>query len=274
MKKVAIMYDFDGTLASGNMQEYDFIPALKIKAKEFWEQAMSVAKAKETDPILAYMWLMIDKAYTEKISIHKKDFQTFGKNISLFNGVDTWFERINKIGSSFNLSIEHYIVSSGIKEMIEGTKIAKKFKRIYASSFMYDHNGVAVWPALALNYTSKTQFIFRINKGVFDVFDNTKINDYQQEEKRHIPFKRMIYIGDGLTDVPCMKLVKEKGGFSIAVYDNKIRGAKKQVQKLIQDNRVNYINNTDYSEGSNLEKKIETILHKIKLDIDLKDLEK
>lgn len=274
MKKVAIMYDFDGTLAPGNMQEYEFIPALNLKADKFWEQAINIAKEKQADPILAYMWLMIDKSHSEKVSIHKKDFQNFGKNIALFDGVDTWFDRVNKIGSTFHLSIEHYIVSSGLKEMIEGTKISKKFKRIYASSFMYDHNGVAVWPALALNYTSKTQFIFRINKGVLDVFDNTKINDYQKEEERHIPFKRMIYIGDGLTDVPCMKLVKEKGGFSIAVYNNKTRGAKKQVQQLIKDNRVNYIGITDYSESSDMEKKIETILNKMKLDLDLKDLEK
>lgn len=171
-----IAYDFDGTLAQGNMQEYDFLPALNISPSDFWREAKELAKDQQADEILVYMQLMISKAQTAKVSVLKKTFTDFGKGINLFPGVETWFDRINAYGREHGVQVKHYIISSGLREMIEGTSIGKKFERIYASGFMYDHNKIAHWPALAVNYTTKTQYLFRINKGSLDVHDNSKIN--------------------------------------------------------------------------------------------------
>lgn len=185
---MAIAYDFDGTLSPGNMQEYDFIPALKIKPSDFWQEAKKIAKEQDADEILAYMQCMLDQASRakNKISVRKKDFSDFGKQIILFPGVEEWFDRIKEYGRTQNVKVEHFLISSGLREMVQGTKIAHKFKKIYASGFMYDQNEVAYWPALAVNYTTKTQYLFRINKGSFDAYDNTKINKFTPHEERHI----------------------------------------------------------------------------------------
>ncbi|MBI9039507.1 MAG: haloacid dehalogenase-like hydrolase [Bacteroidales bacterium] len=272
----AIIYDFDGTLSPGNMQERNFIPAIGMNKKTFWTEVSSITKTHQADNILVYMKHMLDKASAASVPVRKKDFKDYGKDLSFFNGIlsylnegnqeDGWFERINKYGIESGIKIEHYIVSSGIREMIEGTKIAKKFKSIYASSFFYDHNGVAVWPALAINYTTKTQYIFRINKGCLDVSDDKIINKYIPETKRAIPFSNMVYIGDGDTDIPCFRLVKDRGGYSIAVFKPNTRGARKKTEKLISDGRVNFIAPADYKNGSNIDKIVKNILDKIQVE--------
>ena len=178
MKTFAIAYDFDGTLAPGNMQEYDFIPSLGIDVKAFWQKAGELAIEQDADQILTYMHLMVHEAQYKRVHIRKQDFANFGAKIRLFPGVEDWFERINAYGQTQGVQIEHYIVSSGLREMIAGTNIARYFKKIYASDFMYDHHDVAIWPALAVNYTTKTQFLFRINKGSLDVYDNSQINKF------------------------------------------------------------------------------------------------
>lgn len=258
---IAICYDFDGTLAPGNMQEYDFFPELGIKPNKFWQQATDLAKKHSADPILAYMKLMIDKAKeSAKVKITKKAFIEYGKTVELFSGVETWFDRINDYGHSKRIKIDHYIISSGIKEMIEGTKIKNKFEAIYSCSFFYDQHDVAEWPAIAVNYTTKTQFLFRINKGIKDISDNKSINTYVKEEARAVPFSRIIYIGDGDTDVPCMKLVKDKGGHSIAVYDQKKRSKITPTKRLLSDGRVNFVAEADYTEDSRIEKIVKAII--------------
>ncbi|ADK83866.1 conserved hypothetical protein [Desulfarculus baarsii DSM 2075] len=220
--KIALCYDFDGTLSPRNMQEYSFIPQLAIDKTVFWRQVAEQAKNGDEDNILSYMHLMLKKAKeTGHVRVARSSFKELGTSIDLFPGVEDWFQRINEHARSKGAKIEHYIISSGLKEIIEGTKIAKQFKMIYASSYSYDQHDVAIWPALAINYTTKTQYLFRINKGVFDVWDHKKVNEYKPESERYIPFNRFIYIGDGSTDVPCMKLTKTKGGHSIAVYKPK-----------------------------------------------------
>lgn len=269
--RVAIIYDFDGTLSPGNMQEYDFIPQLAVKPSDFWNQAKTIAKDQEADEILAYMHLMLKEADKAEIKIDKKSFREFGKNIDLFNGVEEWFDRINTYGNEKNLSIEHYIISSGIKEFIEGTPITKEFKKIYASSFIYDRYSRAISPGLAINYTTKTQYLFRINKGLLDVWDNVAINKYIPEGEREIPFENMIYIGDGSTDVPCMKLVKEHGGHSLAVYQP--HSAKKsKANDLIGENRVNFVAPANYSPNSRIDEIMKAILNKISADNELKKI--
>lgn len=263
---IAICYDFDGTLSPKNMQDYDFIPQLKLNPQDFWKEVQARAKEQNADEILTYMCIMLEKATPGTgVQITRKAFADYGKKVDLFPGVIDWFRKITAFGKEQGANIEHYIISSGIKEMIEGTRIGREFKKIYASSFMYDQNGVAYWPALAINYTTKTQFLFRINKGMLDVYDNTKINAFMEKDERRIPFQRIIYIGDGSTDIPCMKLVKVQGGYSVGVYKPGSR-KKSSAEKLLKENRVNFVAPADYTETSILFSQIKVVITKMIAD--------
>ncbi|MGV8112466.1 MAG: HAD family hydrolase [Lentimicrobium sp.] len=273
---IAIAYDFDGTLAPGNMQEHTFLPSLKIPAAEFWAHANQIAKDNDMDEILAYMQLSLDEARRRDLPIRRSDFEKYGSGITFFNGVQTWFGRTNDYAAELGVKTEHYIISSGLREFISGTPIAEYFTNIYASGYRYDANGVAVWPALAINYTNKTQYLFRINKGISNSYDNTLINKYLPEEERPVPFRQMIYIGDGETDVPAMKMIKYQGGTAIAVYNPGIKSAKdkpsprENCESLIRQNRASYIAPADYTEGSPLDRLIRLVIGKIKTEVELK----
>lgn len=259
-----MIYDFDGTLSPGNMQEFGFIQATGKTKEEFWDKNRKLAEGKDANGILTYMYLMLDEAKKNNISLTRESFQNFGKNVELFRGVKQWFSLINEYGDSIGLNVKHYINSSGLKEMIEGTPIAHEFENIYACSFLYDKNGSAYWPAVAVDYTTKTQFVFKINKGIKQVSDNIKVNQYIPDNKRPIPFPRMIYFGDGETDVPCMKMVKEHGGHAIAVYNN--HGKELIAQQLIRDGRANFMCSANYSKGGIMHMVVRRILDKIKAD--------
>lgn len=257
---IAIMYDFDKTLSTKDMQEFGFIPNLGISSTQFWNEVKELKQTENMDPILAYMRHMLKKASEKSVPVARDTFVALGKDIEYYPGVEDWFERINNYGKENGIVIEHYVISSGIKEIIEGSSIKKYFKKVYACEFLYDENKVAVWPKLSVNYTNKTQFLFRINKGVLDVWDDEKLNDYVPEEERRIPFRNMIYIGDGLTDVPCMKLVKLNKGQSIAVF----RKRKKEVAaKLMSENRVDFITEANYCKDGELDKIVKTIIEKM-----------
>ena len=271
-RTVALIYDFDGTLAPGNMQEYDFIPAVGKSNKEFWSEANSLAEHQDADSILTYMAKMIQEAKSKNLSLRREAFQESGRNIQLYKGVREWFSRINRYGAEHNLNIVHYVNSSGLKEIIEGTEIASEFRKIYACTFLYDIDGIAYWPGVAVNYTNKTQFIFKINKGVESVYDSKQVNKFIPENDRPVPFRNMIYVGDGTTDIPCMRLVKNFGGHSIAVYNPEEKGARKDMGALIRDNRVNYVCPADYSEGSEIDTIVKTIIDKITVDSRLEGL--
>jgi haloacid dehalogenase-like hydrolase len=263
---MAIAYDFDGTLSPGNMQEYDFIPALGLRPKEFWKEVKQNAQKDDADEILAYMSLMLEKAHHKKVSVRRQNFVDFGRGVELFTGVADWFDRINRYANDEKVCVQHFIISSGIREMVEGTAVAKHFAAIFASAFKYDHNDVAHWPALALNYTTKTQYLFRINKGNLNVWDNSRINEFVEKSKRSVPFERMIFIGDGQTDVPCMRLVKDQGGHSIAVYCKRKRFALKRAQDLLTQGRVNFVAPADYTDGSPLDQIVKAIVSKVAAD--------
>lgn len=268
---VALIYDFDGTLSPGNMQEYDFLKEIGIKDnKKFWDENRKLSKDHDASEILCYMKLMIDKSKSNGKSIKKQAFVEFGKSIELYKGVIEWFDEINKYGKEHNVNIEHYINSSGLKEMIEGTVIAKKFKRIYACSFMYEDD-IAVWPSVAVDFTAKTQFLFMINKGIEKICDNRMVNDFMKEESRPIPFRNMIYFGDGATDVPCMKLISQQGGNSIAVYKPNSK-KKNTADKLIDENRANFACPADYSKNGEIYSVVTTIIDKIRSDFDFQSL--
>ncbi len=254
----AIMYDFDKTLSTKDMQEYAFIPGIGMTAESFWNECNRLTKQNNMDQILSYMYVMLREARGKKL-LNRKEFNKLGESVELFSGVLTWFDRINAYASGIGVDVEHYIISSGIKEIIEGTPIRKYFKEIYAAEFLYDDDNVPVWPAMAVNYTSKTQFLFRINKGVLDVTEHRGLNEHTPEEERRVPFSNMIYIGDGFTDVPCMKLVKLNGGHSIAVYSTEDDSAR----AIMKQGRVDYLAKADYKEGSKLESTVFAILDEI-----------
>jgi hypothetical protein len=223
--------------ARGNIQENSFIPAVGMTKAKFWQLNRKRAEENEADETLSYMTLMLERA-RGRSSVRRKDFAAHGKNVDLFPGVLNWFERIEAYAKKRRARLDHFIISSGIKEMIEATPIGKKFKRVFASSFAYDENGVASWPALAINYTTKTQYLFRINKGSLDVHEHGLINKYVPHEDRPMPFTNMIFVGDGETDIPCMRLVRDQGGHSIAVYQPGSGVKKARAQKLIDEKRA------------------------------------
>jgi phosphoserine phosphatase len=268
---IALIYDFDGTLSPGNMQEFGFIQATGMTKYDFWNKTRDISQKQDASEILCYMKLMIDEAKHAKVKLTRESFKNFGSQVKLFNGVQDWFKLINKYGKEKNVSIEHYINSSGLAEIIEGTPIAKEFKKIYACSFLYDVNEVAEWPAVAVDFTAKTQFLFMINKGVTNIRDNRKVNEFCPDNERPIPFKQMIYFGDGATDIPCMKLVKQQGGYSIAVY--KPKSKKATAEKLIYEHRVNFVCPADYSKNGKIYKVVTAIIDKIKSDIEFGKLE-
>jgi len=268
--KIAIAYDFDGTLAPGNMQEHDFIPNLKMDIHEFWKEANEIAKKHDMDEVLAYMFLMLEKAKQKNISIKKEDFFQYGKQISFYKGVEQYFDRINRYSAAKGFEIEHYIISSGLREFVEGSSIAHHFKNIFASGFMYDANNVACWPALGVNYTNKTQFLFRINKGIHNSYDNTLINKIVPEHEKPIPFSNMIYLGDGETDIPAMKMVKMQGGFTIAVYnedfiptENRKRDPKDICTEIVSHQRADFMAPANYTKNSPLDILIKRCIDKI-----------
>lgn len=274
MKKpiVALIYDFDGTLSPGNMQEFGFIQAIEKSPEKFWKMSDEIAIDQDASNILSYMKLMFDEARNKGIRLRKKDFQNFGRKVELFSGVKEWFQLTKRYGKEHGVTVEHYINSSGLAEIIEGTPIAGEFKRIFACSFLYDENGEAVWPGVAVDYTAKTQFLFKINKGILSIRDNKLVNESQSEDKKRIPFPHMVYFGDGQTDVPCMKIVKMFGGHSIAVYNPEIPDKKASARKLLKQERVNFIAPAEYTEDSLNYKIVCSIIDKIKADYELQRL--
>lgn len=266
MKRTAIIYDYDGTLAHGNIQENSFLPDIGMTTKEFWDEVKTITKKNDADEILVYMQLMLEKAKQKGLEINKRTLRNYGKSSQLFSGLkdNAWFERINQFGREQDLEVEHYIISSGTQEMIEGSLIADQFKAIFASRYMYDDSENAIWPSLAINYTTKTQFLFRINKGIKDVFDNEAINKFMPEKERPIPFSRMIFVGDGDTDIPAMKMTSHYGGHSIAAYDpNPDKRSLDKIHSLISDDRVNFVAPADYSENTQMDIIMKGILGRI-----------
>ena len=257
---LAICYDFDKTLSPDDMQAQGYIQAVYDgDIPSFWKETDELAEANEMDSNLAYMYKMVNEA-RGRILLTKKSLEAYGSEVKLFPGVEEWFERIRAYGASHGVIVEHYIISSGLKEMIEGTSVAKAgaFEKIYASSFMFDDKGVPIWPAQAINYTNKTQFLFRIEKGVLDVNDSG-VNEYFPPEKLRVPFRNMVYIGDSDTDIPCMKLVNSNGGHSIGVYNNDTLD-KTKVYKMLHDKRIKYFAPSDYTEGSKLDILVKSII--------------
>ena len=258
---LAICYDFDKTLSPDDMQAQGYIQSVGYDVKKFWEESNGLARKNDMDNNLAYMWKMVQEAQGIMV-FTKKKLAEYGAKVALFDGVEEWFERIRTYGKKNNVIVEHYIISSGLKEMIEGTKMAREgaFEKIYASSFYFNDRGVAIWPAQVINYTSKTQFLFRIEKGVLDIND-PGVNEYFPPEEKRVRFRNMVYIGDSDTDIPCMKLVNTYGGHSIGVYDPTAQN-KEKVFRMMHDKRIRYYAPANYTDGSELDLLVKAIIDK------------
>ena len=269
---IALIYDFDGTLSPGNMQEFGFIQAVGQTPEEFWTKSDSIARGQDASNILAYMKLMFDEAKKNNIPLRRKQFKEFGKHIELYEGVKGWFKLINDYGEAHGVRIEHYINSSGLKEIIEGSPIAHEFKHIFAGSFIYNEAGEAEWPGIAVDFTAKTQFLFKISKGIFSSRDNKRVNESMADEQKRIPFPHMIYFGDGQTDVPCMKIVNMFGGNSVAVYNPHDEVGREVAAKLKRQGRVNFVTPASYTKESRTYQIVCTVIDKIKAESDLQRL--
>ena len=256
---IALLYDFDRTLCTQDMQNYTFIPSLGYTPAEFWHKANTFGWENRMDGLLAYMYTMIEECRKQGINLDREYLRRCGEAIELFPGVKEWFSRINAFGEEQGVTVEHYVLSSGLTEVIEGSGIAHEFKKIYACEFFYK-DGVACWPKLDVNFTNKTQFVYRINKGVLDVSDDRRLNDSMPDDSKRVPFTNKIYFGDGLSDVPCMKMMRSYGGQAIAVYQE---GNRAGVEELLAKGRVNFIFPADYREGTALDTTVKNILRKM-----------
>ena len=257
---IAFLYDFDKTLCTTDMEDYAFIPSLGYTPAEFWGRANAFGWENRMDGLLAYMYTMIQECAAQNIKLDRAFLNHCGESIQLFPGVREWFARINAFGESLGVQVEHYVISSGLREIIEGSGIAQEFREIYACEFYYNENGDACWPKLDVNFTNKTQFVYRINKGILDGSRDKELNDSMPDDSKRVPFTNMIYMGDGLSDVPCMKMMRAYGGQAIAVYQASNRQG---VEKLLADGRVDFIFPADYREGMELDRTVRDILRKM-----------
>ncbi len=255
----ALIYDFDHTLSPRDMEEYSFLPGIRVEPDAFWGRCAEFARENNMDGILTYMYLMKQMASGE-MELTRENLNRLGRDVEFFPGVETWFDRVNAIGCRCGVAVEHYIISSGLTEIIRGSAIGRYFKAVFAADFCYDGQGRAVWPSTAVNYTSKTQYLFRINKGILDVTNDRDLNAFTPEYKRRVPFSNMIYLGDGLTDVPCMKMTKQKGGYSIAVH---APGATELADDMLLQGRVDFSVEADYSPGSEVEQVVAMLMRRI-----------
>lgn len=258
---LALVYDFDGTLTPQPMQEYTVLPQLGITGEEFWQEVNDEVIRTGGDSILTYMRLLVEKIDLNKKHLSREALRDLAKNIKYFPGVESWFGRINEYVSERSggaVEARHYIISAGLSEILEGVSIKPHFERIYASQYYFNHHEAACFPTIVINDTTKTQYLFRINKGREESLDS--INEYMAEEIRPIPFNNMIYIGDGLTDVPCMTVVKNYGGYAVAVHEAENARSIEVCKELAHANRIDYFAPADYRRGRRLEKRVKTML--------------
>ena len=262
---VALIYDFDKTLSPRDQEEYSFMPGIGVEPADFWGQCAEFSTLHQMDGILTYMYLM-QKMAKGRLELTREAMQKLGEAVEFFPGVEEWFGRVNRIGRENGVAVEHYIISSGLTEIIRGSAIGHQFKAIFAASFCYDESDHPVWPSSAVNYTSKTQYLFRINKGILDVTNDKDLNAFTPAYKRRIPFSNMIYVGDGLTDVPCMKMTKQKGGYSIAVHPP---GQTELADDMLLQGRADFSVEADYTENSEIEQVVTLLMRRIKASHEL-----
>ena len=247
------------------MQEFGLLQDIGYpNPSDFWNLCDQIAKTNDAGGIAVVMYALQAAAQRAGIRCTREMLRSYGKKLLFFPGVVKWFGIINTYAEQIGVEVKHYINSSGIKEMIEGSEIAHEFERVYACTYLYDSNGDACWPSVVVDYTKKTQFLFKINKGIREVSDRVRINEFIPSDERPVPFERMIYFGDGETDVPCMRTVKSNGGYSFAVYGNDKK--RELAQQLLADGRVNFACAADYTQGGEMMEIVKRIMDKVKAE--------
>ena len=273
---IAICYDFDGTLSPGNMQEHGFLQELGMEPEEFWLKCEDFCRRRRVDRVLGYMRFMIEEAGAKGLKVTRSMLREFGSRIPLFPGMDSsWFARISGLGAASGIEIRHYIISSGLREMFEGVSIeglefSRFFHNIFASSYIYGDDESALWPAMAVNYTGKTQFLFRISKGCENIDDDRTVNQLVSENIRTVPLSNMIYVGDGSTDIPCMKLIRNFGGRAVSVYDPSKTVARRLAHEIVSCGRADIAAPADYRKGGILDSAVSRMVSSIIYNIELR----
>lgn len=269
-KVIALVYDFDGTLSPRPMQEYAFLPKLGIKPADFWRECEAVARKEGADPLITYMHLMYKKAKEQNLRVDREALVRQGRDVELFPGVEDWFDAITQYieirSEAVGIELRHYLISSGLQEIIEGTRIYDRFHNVFASEYWFEAYDLP-YPKRVITDTGKTQYLFRINKGIEDLGES--INSHMPEEDRPIPFSNMIYFGDGDTDVPSMALMRKHGGHAIAVHPP--GGNQKKCESLFTAGRVDFFAGADYRRGSDLFKRTCLLLDRMLADIAVRE---
>jgi phosphoserine phosphatase len=265
-KTIALVYDFDGTLSPKPMQEYTFLPKIGEDPKAFWAESNRIAREQEADPLITYMHLMYKKAKERGVRIDREDLVQLGRDVELFHGVEEWFDTVAEYvrirAESQGVALRHYLVSSGLTEIIEGTRIYDRFHNVFASEYWFDAYDLP-YPKRVITDTGKTQYLFRINKGIEDLGES--INQHMPEDERPIPFANMVYFGDGDTDVPSMAVMRKNGGHAIAVYPP--GKSRQKCVDLFAGGRVDFFAPADYRRGSELFRRTCLLIDRILADI-------
>ncbi len=265
-KTIALVYDFDGTLSPRPMQEYAFLPTIGADAKRFWEECNRIANEQCADPLITYMHLLYEKAKSKKVHIDRDALVAQGGAVQLFPGVEDWFSQIEDYialrTESQGVDLRHYLISSGLKEIVEGTAIYKNFHNVFASEYWFKAYDLP-YPKRVVTDTGKTQYLFRINKGIEDL--SQSINSHMAEAARPIPFSNMIYFGDGDTDVPSMAVMRKNGGYAVAVHPP--GRSKAKCVSLFKAGRCDFFAAADYRRGSELFHRTCLLIDRILADI-------
>jgi hypothetical protein len=264
---IAIVYDYDQTLSPNFMQDEVLFPAFGIDSKKFWQGCQELVRNEGYDSELAYLKALLDYLGLDRPTNAR--LSELGAGLKFFPGLPEMFDQF-KSGllrpehETIGIKVEHYIISSGLKAMIDGSRLAPHLRAVFGCEFAEDPSGRISFPKRVISHTQKTQFLFRINKGLLD--HSQDVNDHMPPELRPIPFDHMIYIGDGPTDVPCFTVVRQLGGHAIAVYnpEDKSRNSFRKCFHLVGPaDRVRYIAPADYRAGSHLRLLLEHMVSEI-----------
>ncbi|MEZ5301065.1 MAG: haloacid dehalogenase-like hydrolase [Verrucomicrobiales bacterium] len=263
---IGIVYDYDQTLSPKYMQDEVLFPRFGINPDSFWKRCRELVDDQGFDGELAYLKALLDYLSLDRPS--NKELEELGKDLHFYKGLPEMFTEINKVltpaHEAVGIKIEHYIVSSGMKALIDGCALKPFFKAIFGCEFAEDENGRISFPKRVISHTQKTQYLFRISKGL--LAPDQDVNDHMPPEQRPIPFPNMIYLGDGPTDVPCFTVMRQYGGYCIAVYnpdDESRRSFRKCYQLTAHANRVRHIAPSDYRPGSHLRLLLEEMVGEI-----------
>jgi haloacid dehalogenase-like hydrolase len=264
-KTIALVYDFDGTLCPRPMQEYAFLPKIGANPEQFWAESNRLARAQGADPMITYMHLLYKKAKDKGVRIDREDLVAQGALVKYYPGVIEWFDAMTEYvrvrDETQSVEVRHYLISSGLTEIIQGTSIYEKFHNVFASEYWFEAYDMP-YPKRVITDTGKTQYLFRINKGIEDLGES--INHHMPEDQRPIPFANMIYFGDGDTDVPSMAVVRKSGGHAVAVH---APNEPKKCVDLFRAKRCDFFAPADYRRGSDLFKRTCLLLDRMLADI-------